>query len=62
MSERIQRQRTTARRSEESHESQLSPQGQADAAGLDELLAEIDTVLESDAEAYVRGFVQKGGQ
>nr|WP_269779151.1 ubiquitin-like protein Pup [Propioniciclava soli] len=26
------------------------------------MLAEIDTVLESDAEEYVRSFVQKGGQ
>lgn len=60
MSERIQRQRATTRRSEETHEPQVT--AQADAAGLDDLLAEIDTVLESDAEAYVRGFVQKGGQ
>ena len=29
---------------------------------LDGLLDEIDEVLESNAEEYVRGFVQKGGQ
>ena len=29
---------------------------------LDSLLDEIDTVLESNAEEFVRGFVQKGGQ
>lgn len=31
-------------------------------AGLDDLLDEIDSVLESDAQEYVRSFVQKGGQ
>ncbi|GMA19735.1 ubiquitin-like protein Pup [Arsenicicoccus piscis] len=33
-----------------------------DDAGLDSLLDEIDTVLESNAEEFVKGFVQKGGQ
>lgn len=28
----------------------------------DDLLAEIDGVLETNAEAFVKGFVQKGGQ
>lgn len=42
--------------------------GQAQAAarpqdtGLDSLLDEIDSVLESNAEEFVKGFVQKGGQ
>jgi ubiquitin-like protein Pup len=31
-------------------------------AEVDELLDEIDDVLESNAEQFVRGFVQKGGQ
>lgn len=35
---------------------------QAQVDDLDALLDEIDTVLESDAESYVKGFVQKGGQ
>ena len=30
--------------------------------GVDYLLDEIDGVLESNAEEFVRGFVQKGGQ
>lgn len=30
--------------------------------GVDDLLDEIDNVLESNAEEFVRGFVQKGGQ
>jgi ubiquitin-like protein Pup len=29
---------------------------------VDALLEEIDGVLESNAESFVRGFVQKGGQ
>ena len=29
---------------------------------VDDILDEIDEVLETDAEAFVRGFVQKGGQ
>ncbi len=46
-------------------ESPLAPSGpQASAAteGVDDLLDEIDGVLESNAEEFVRGFVQKGGQ
>lgn len=31
-------------------------------ADYDAILDEIDQVLESDAEEYVRAFVQKGGQ
>lgn len=30
--------------------------------GVDDLLDEIDNVLETNAEEFVRGFVQKGGQ
>lgn len=31
-------------------------------ADIDSVLDEIDSVLESNAEEFVRGFVQKGGQ
>lgn len=31
-------------------------------ADIDDLLAEIDGVLEENAEDFVKGFVQKGGQ
>ena len=31
-------------------------------AAVDALLDEIDDVLETNAESFVRGFVQKGGQ
>ena len=36
--------------------------GAPPAQGVDALLDEIDSVLETNAESFVRGFVQKGGQ
>lgn len=39
-----------------------APSTQARDAEVDALLDEIDEVLESNAETFVRGFVQKGGQ
>ena len=42
--------------------SQGAGQAQRDTQGTDDLLAEIDGVLETNAEAFVKGFVQKGGQ
>ncbi len=40
------------------------PQGQAQVSDdeVDSLLDEIDDVLETNAEEFVKGFVQKGGQ
>ncbi|MGO1182016.1 MAG: ubiquitin-like protein Pup [Micrococcaceae bacterium] len=52
----------------QSHDDQPTPeaapaaQAQVPTNDLDSLLDEIDTVLESNAEEFVRGFVQKGGQ
>ena len=58
----------------QSHDSQVDeeiadappagPEARASAAteGVDDLLDEIDGVLESNAEEFVRAFVQKGGQ
>lgn len=60
MSERIQRQRGTSTQREDVTEPLTTAQHQVEE--LDALLDEIDLVLESDAEEYVRGFVQKGGQ
>ena len=34
----------------------------ADAEDIDELLDEIDSVLEENAEDFVKNYVQKGGQ
>ncbi|MFT4294509.1 MAG: ubiquitin-like protein Pup [Micropruina sp.] len=60
MAERIQRQRSTARAEEPQVE--VTPAATKPAVDYDALLDEIDSVLESDAEEYVRSFVQKGGQ
>jgi ubiquitin-like protein Pup len=40
----------------------ISDQGEKLKAELDDLLDEIDEVLETNAEEFVRSFVQKGGQ
>ncbi len=42
--------------------SPASNQGERLKAELDELLDEIDEVLEDNAEEFVKGYVQKGGQ
>jgi ubiquitin-like protein Pup len=39
-----------------------SEQGEKIKAELDDLLEEIDDVLESNAEDFVKSYVQKGGQ
>jgi prokaryotic ubiquitin-like protein Pup len=39
-----------------------SARAQTSTGSADDLLAEIDGVLESNAEEFVKGFVQKGGQ
>jgi len=39
-----------------------APQAQAADTDIDDILDEIDGVLETNAEEFVRGFVQKGGQ
>lgn len=59
MAERIQRQRTQPTEQDEAAALTL---GDRQNNAIDALLDEIDTVLEADAEEYVRGFVQKGGQ
>jgi ubiquitin-like protein Pup len=41
---------------------QNSEKGEKLKAELDDLLDEIDEVLETNAEDFVRSFVQKGGQ
>jgi ubiquitin-like protein Pup len=39
-----------------------APQGEKLKAELDDLLDEIDDVLESNAEDFVKSYVQKGGE
>jgi len=60
MAERIQRQRSTQRADEQ--QAEVTPASSKPVVDYDALLDEIDSVLETDAEEYVRSFVQKGGQ
>lgn len=57
MQERIQKQ---SQRKVDAPQETVAKQTQHE--GMDSLLDEIDTVLESNAEAFVQGFVQKGGE
>ena len=63
MSEREQIRKTTKERDEEVAEV-VAPakQGEKLKADLDDLLDEIDEVLETNAEEFVKSYVQKGGQ
>lgn len=60
MSERIQRRRAPQVRHDQAEVTEAGQHAQA--VDYDALLDEIDGVLESNAEEYVRNFVQKGGQ
>lgn len=64
MAEREQKRRAPARRDEEevAEAPPSSETGEKLKAELDDLLDEIDEVLESNAEDFVRGYVQKGGE
>ena len=64
MAERVQKQKTNSERaSEEVVSSEASTQqGEKLKAELDDLLDEIDDVLESNAEDFVKSYIQKGGE
>jgi prokaryotic ubiquitin-like protein Pup len=64
MAEREQKKKPAPRKSEEVSEEapQTSESGEKIKAELDDLLDEIDEVLESNAEDFVKSYVQKGGQ
>ncbi len=65
MAERTHKQRTAPERTEEVVEEAApatSESGEKLKAELDDLLDEIDEVLESNAEDFVKSYVQKGGQ
>ncbi len=55
-----------SRRDDDSDVDATTPTGggqiQASISASDDLLDEIDLVLESNADAFVKSFVQKGGQ
>jgi ubiquitin-like protein Pup len=65
MAEReLKKKQAPAKQDEEVHEDvpATSEKGEALKAELDDLLDEIDEVLESNAEDFVKSYVQKGGQ
>lgn len=64
MADREQVRRTTTPRKDEVSEETpgVSEQGEALKAELDDLLDEIDEVLETNAEDFVKSYIQKGGQ
>ncbi len=64
MAEREQVRKTTPARREESVEEApvASEQGGKIKAELDDLLDEIDQVLETNAEDFVKSYIQKGGE
>ncbi|MEV4255241.1 MULTISPECIES: ubiquitin-like protein Pup [Actinomadura] len=61
-------QKQTTHRTEEVEETQAAPESDVQerqeklSDDVDAILDEIDEVLEENAEEFVRGFVQKGGQ
>lgn len=60
--EHVQRRRDDEEPPEGPPPAAAAPSAQARDDEVDSLLEEIDEVLESNAESFVRGFVQKGGQ
>jgi ubiquitin-like protein Pup len=63
MAERIQKSKQGVQRSNEDHpEATSTPSGEKLKAELDDLLDEIDEVLETNAEDFVKSYIQKGGE
>ncbi|MFZ9627745.1 MAG: ubiquitin-like protein Pup [Ilumatobacteraceae bacterium] len=64
MAERTQKQKPTAGRTDETahEEPPVAASGDKLKAELDDLLDEIDEVLETNAEDFVKSYVQKGGE
>ncbi|MFH1330305.1 MAG: ubiquitin-like protein Pup [Actinomycetota bacterium] len=64
MAEQERKQRRRSGPSEEGTQGVATPRGVGGelAGQIDDLLDEIDSVLEENAEEFVRNYVQKGGQ
>jgi ubiquitin-like protein Pup len=66
MAERINKPKTTSDRTADEVVDEAAPatseSGEKLKADLDDLLDEIDEVLETNAEDFVKSYVQKGGQ
>ena len=64
MAERTRKQKIAKERTstEDTAEAKVSSKGEKLKADLDDLLDEIDEVLETNAEDFVKSYVQKGGE
>lgn len=64
MAEREQKRKPAPSRTDDAGEAApaVAKQGEKLKADLDDLLDEIDDVLETNAEDFVRSYIQKGGQ
>ena len=64
MAERTRKQKIAKERTstEDTVDAKVSSKGEKLKADLDDLLDEIDEVLETNAEDFVKSYVQKGGQ
>ena len=66
MAERTQKQKPTPTRTDEvvddATDATSAPRAEKLKAELDDLLDEIDEVLETNAEDFVKSYVQKGGE
>jgi ubiquitin-like protein Pup len=64
MAERVHKQKQSSDRTEDVTEESSASTDQGDKlrAELDDLLDEIDDVLESNAEDFVKSYIQKGGE
>lgn len=61
MAERIQKQKPAPQ--DKKQETEVKPKvEEADLSATDDLLDEIDAILEENAEEFVKGYVQKGGE
>lgn len=60
--QRVQEQKSIHRRDETAVESETADTKEELKAEIDDVLDEIDAVLEENAEEFVKGYVQKGGE
>ena len=54
--------KTAEREDEKQSGTELTKKGEELTERLDDLLDEIDAVLEDNAEEFVKGYIQRGGQ
>ncbi len=62
MAEQKKQQKPQTTESDESVTTEAAPQGEELTEKIDDLLDEIDSVLEENAEEFVKNYVQKGGE